>query len=649
MISTKINNNDSVCLIESLTGQYKAAYGYAPNEPLKLIWRQLEQSFSTSLTSIINNKIQVLNPPTGTGKTHCLAEWCKHNISYASGHSILIVVRTKKQADELASQINSGSSTDTASASHGDSLISLNEAQDIPVLIITAAAYENLLVKRLGGSGVDTQSAKLLTFRGGSRQLTVIDEAFSFSKNWTADLEGLKQAYGHIPKDVADNYPLEMQFINEVISKLEDVKELKKIHFNRSNVEYDFDSLLTAMRSEQLDRNIIGEEDRSVRMKLLGRVQNALQLLSRISEGFAIVQAKGSKVIEVGSSISLLPAQLETNIIILDATAKSNPSYSLMASRVDLIDSPKGARVYSNLSLHISEGHSVGKDFLLKHHKRELNYLSESISQNMGEENSLLVICHKILLKKIKDHELFSDHVEVINWGAIDGKNDWKDVENITVFGLPYRNSFAAILEYFALQGEQSNQWLKSSGDRPKDRIRTLKRINRGYMVSSIIQALNRCQIRKSINTKGLCPETNIYILLAGGKEANFVIDEIKSQMPNLQIHHWDYGSAKDARKSSKYLQSVLDYCQDHKDDPKIHLKDMNEVLQIPLRTFRRIKETLNDNQSVLSRGLGDLRLVYRSSGHTQNLQQWLEPITSQQPSSSTQNNNIKVGASDNG
>ena len=293
MISTKINNNDSVCLIESLTEQYRAAYGYTPNEPLKLIWRQLEQSFSTSLTSVINNKIQVLNPPTGTGKTHCLAEWCKYNISYDSDHSVLIVVRTMDQADKMADSINLGAAIGIAISHHTKKDVSLEEAQDTPILIITAEAYKNLLEARLGYSGVDFRSQKLLTFRGGLRQLTVIDEAFSFVKNWASDLEKLKQIRAYIPKNISDKYPLELAFLSKVIDRLEEVNKLEKIHFNKANVEYDFDALLLDMRSEKLDRNTVGEDSIFTQTRLSRRVKDALVLLSKISEGFALVQRNG--------------------------------------------------------------------------------------------------------------------------------------------------------------------------------------------------------------------------------------------------------------------------------------------------------------------------------------------------------------------
>lgn len=227
--------------------------------------------------------------------------------------------------------------------------------------------------------------------------------------------------------------------------------------------------------------------------------------------------------------------------------------------------------------------------------------------------------------------------------GALDGKNDWKDVEKITMFGLPYRNNFSAILQYFSLVGEQSDAWLRNNGDKPSDRILTLKRINRGFMVSSIIQAINRCQIRKPDNTDGHCKKTDIYILLPSDKESKFIIDEIKSQMPNLQIKHWEYGSAKDGRKGSAYLQSVLGYLKDHKDKSIILLKDIETYLKIPAHAFRRIKRTLKDPNSPLSRTLDELILVYRFTGATNNIKQWLEP---QQSQSIIKEMNIKMNNS---
>ena len=95
--------------------------------------------------------------------------------------------------------------------------------------------------------------------------------------------------------------------------------------------------------------------------------------------------------------------------------------------------------------------------------------------------------------------------------GCNDGKNDWKNYENITIFGLPYLPKLSIILEIFSTQGERSNAWLHSNRDRPRNRLRTVQKISQGYTVSSIIQALNRCQIRKSINPKGVCPDTHIY------------------------------------------------------------------------------------------------------------------------------------------
>lgn len=625
MNSTNIIDDNP--FIEHLEGQYKAEYGFPPNEPLKTIWRQLETSLTTSLSSTISNKIQVLNPPTGSGKTHCLAEYCKRYISHSSNRSILVVVRTIQQANEVASQINRDDSPESAIASYAGNEVSIEDAQGIPILIITSVAYKLLLEARLGYSGVDLRSQKFLTYRSGLRQLTVIDEAIDFVKTWTSDLEKLKQTKAYIPKNISDKYPLELGFLSKVIDRLEEVTRLEKIHFNRSNTEYDFSALLLAMKAEKLDVNTVDQDNPLVKSKLNGRVKEALELLSRISEGFALVQRKGDRVIEIGTSVSLLSDQLPTNIIILDATAKSNPSYSLMASRVNLVSFPSNARDYSNLHLHVSQGHKIGKHDLYKNHKRELANLSKSITDRLGDEDSLLLICHKKLLEEIERIKPFSEQVKVANWGNLDGKNDWKDVKNMTVFGLPYLPISTIILRIFAMKGEQSNHWLQSKGDRPTDRANTLWRINRSHMVSDIIQAMNRCQIRGSINTEGLCPVTDIHILLPAEKESLFIINEIKSQMPNLKILDWEYDSALDGRVGSKYLEPILAYCKEHLDDPKIPLKEIGEALNIPKTTFVNLKETLNNSKSPLSKALVDLNLEYKREGNRRSLKQWLEPI----------------------
>ena len=109
--------------------------------PLIAGWSQLEQATETARTQ---HRWQVVQLPTGTGKTAALSVLCA-TPKREKHPGTLIVTRFTDEANSLAIKINEISGSTMAMAAHAKAIVTADAMSKSPVLIITHEAYRSAL------------------------------------------------------------------------------------------------------------------------------------------------------------------------------------------------------------------------------------------------------------------------------------------------------------------------------------------------------------------------------------------------------------------------------------------------------------------------------------------------------------------------
>lgn len=623
--------NSEYSLLDDLSNSYSEKFGFMPNAPLVANWQQLKTQIDTMLSSR-KGGIVVSQMPTGTGKTHCIVTYCRNCLSveergiftWKYSHSILVVARTIEQGCEIASEINDGLSQPIAFATNSNVKADVNGLRHFPVLIITAEKYERLLLEIHDNSPFAELESKFMAGGLCNRSLTIIDESYGFTKNWIIDLISLRQLYASIIDGIGKDFPNEMEFIEELRDNVIGVNNTRVFDFKDSQIKYDFKALSSKVSGSNLHHVFNEGKDQDARRRLVSAAKEVLEALHQISTSYCVVRKNGN-FWNIGTSVSLMPKDENLNILILDATASLFPLYEYMGEKVEILPRIDGSRDYSNLTIHRSFNNKVGKGDLQKNIARHSKCLTAAINEFVSNSEDLLIICPKLVLKDVQKLKHRLKSTSFATWGAIDGKNDWIGASSIFLFGLPYRDSFSPLLEYLALAGQQSSEWWQPSNDNERAKKSVVNKIKQGHMICSVIQALNRCRIRTSLNTDGLCPPTNIYLPLGTEKEAKLILDAIQTEMPNVRFGKLEYGDKATKKHGNKYVGQVLDYLSKNNADLPLLLKNIKEELSISKGSFDSFKKELKDGDGQLIARLAAIGWSYRSVGYGKGAKQWFE------------------------
>ena len=126
------------------------------------------------------------------------------------------------------------------------------------------------------------------------------------------------------------------------------------------------------------------------------------------------------------------------------------------------------------------------------------------LSETVAPERSIFLCVHKHSEALAETFRTESLKLSVGHWGAIDGKNDWKDCDVAVIFGLPYMDQRRAINNLFATHGPQDTEWLQRNAH--KQHATILNVIMQRHLSTSVVQAINRICCRRVIDEQGrLC------------------------------------------------------------------------------------------------------------------------------------------------
>lgn len=597
--------------IDRMTTHWQTHLGMDLSAPLIAGWNQLEVACTAAGNG--SPAWQVLQLPTGTGKTQALAVLCASQ-STVSHPGILIVTRYRAEADKLALAINGLAQQEVALAVHRMAPAQTTKIHDSPVLVVTHSAYRNALREIASDQGHQTQWDRIRHYLQAERQWLVVDEAFDWVESFQVDLTELSSLSGALAslakparsKSLGDLAEL----TNSIVGSFETDSAAKSLTNRQADLLRgldlaDLQSLVSSATPRDLDMwQFIEKPQGAFRKEYLSCLER-LYMLQRAGNTWV---SKRGKRIKVNGSRLLMPKDGKRGVI-LDATAAVDPIYELLGNHVTLLARPANSRSYSNVTLNLSVGHSVGKEHLSKQAGRYWPDIRSALNKHLSHECKTLIVCHKDVEADLSTKGLNGGSVCTAHWGDMDGKNDWCDYDVAVIFGLPFLDDIAPTNAVLACQPQLSTIWFK--GNREFGRHRDMRQAFKdGFVSKSVVQALNRIRCRKSIDSVGNCMPTELFMLQGNGRTGSAVLSAIQSQMPGIRIRCWKVGAESKRPRRTPAHEKLLSHLTTAA--VGMHLKSsIVASLGINDRTFERMSPTLQETSSSLAKELTSLGVQY--------------------------------------
>lgn len=601
--------------------QVWAARNLTPSDALIECWKQLEIAVRELRHGL--PYWQVMQWPTGTGKTTALTVLLSLLENSIHHPGVLIVTKYRTEANELQSSVNQLSGWNQARAFHTGTDNPTGDLALAPVLIITHAFYERALKELSRGNSA--RYDQITNFHHGKRSWIIIDEAFDWVDTYKLSNADLRSMCADLSAIVSGQVRDDLKSFLAVLLDLADTGRVKPNHrltadqFEKLS-RLDFVQLRSAVAALPDQIFAHWEETRGLSASGDGYVTdqpkqaslrrcylNHLDELQSIKEaGFAWSGSRERRT-QLHSSRSLLPAERMRGII-LDATAGIDVRYELMTEQVRVLPRPENVRTYSAVRVHVSKGHRVGKEHLQKTGNEHWPAISAQLTKRLIGRQTL-ICTHKSVSSFVRNFEAAHQGRAFTHWGDIDGKNEWSDKSAAVFFGLPYTDNSFAIDTFFAHVGPQGDDWLRTAR-RYGAYDDICKALVHSFIMRSVVQAINRIRCRRLIDASGNCDPTDVYLLLPSGSTNEAVVNAIVQQMPGVHICKWNAEVAKRKVRAASCKSRLLAFF----DAAKARTYSKSEVIleiRTNARTFERVITQLLEPASELARELTSRGVQY--------------------------------------
>ncbi|GEM_PF-3237371 len=581
------------------------------SSPLITGWEQLEAACLTATKG--NAAWQVLQLPTGTGKTQALTVLCASQ-SLTEHPGILIVTRCTAEADEIALSINQLSAGQVALAVHQKSPASLAKIHASPVLVVTHSAYRNALREIVLDNACQNQWDRIGRYQHGNRSWLIVDEAFEWVEAYQGDVTELSVLNGALSSlskpELVPSLSGLAELTNSIVRGFETDASAKLLTGRQTELLHSLDidrlkSLVSSITPADMDIWPSIEKPRHALRKEYLKGLEQLNLLQSVSNAW--VSKRGKRIKLNGSRLLMAPAGKRG--VILDATAAIDATYELLGNRTDVLPRPANGRIYGNVTLNLSTGHSVGKEHLSKQASLYWPRIRSALNNHLHRESHTLIICHKDVEASLSTKGLNSCDISKAHWGDLDGKNHWREYDVGVIFGMPFLDDVTPTNAVLAYQPHLAETWF-DGGRSFGSYLDIGQTFKDGFVAKSVVQALNRIRCRKPTDRIGNCMPTELFMLLGNCRTSAAVTGAIQSQMPGIQVREWDAGMATGRKKRSPTQDKLLSLLTSLA--PGIHLKSSIIVsLGINDRTFERMSPTMQQPSSTIAQELTSLGVEY--------------------------------------
>lgn len=599
---------------------------------LRTLWGIMAETFRSTIINSINNVVdapwRILQPPTGSGKTQgaCLyaAMQAEANTQgFLKPVGVLIVTRLIDQADKMVSEINEHVGRAVAVSHHSGKPATSQELLDSDILIITHQAYVNAAHHL--GSRKDAPWTRFVTWHGGTRLLTIIDEALAnVVDSNKVTVANLAQVLSYVSPELRHEYPEQLKVLDELLAVLKANSDPQsrpehqptKMLWDDQDAAVqmpDMEALRTAMKALPYDTLVLSENNDGSRDRIARKVDDTLRDAQAVMEQWAYYALKG-KEHSINSAAFLLPWDVPGPVV-LDATANANFLWDLFGSKAHIVPTPTKVRDYSNVVLHVARATGVGKGNMIKNAKTRFPRLLASLETELGPDRSVFLCVHKDTEHVALSYDCNFARFDVGHWGAIDGRNDWQAHDTAVIFGLSYRDRVWSTNQFFALQGHQDDEWLQDPVWKEHADVRQV--MEQRQLSVSIIQAINRICCRRVIDTQGRSPPADVYIVLPKDKTGDAILRDIFADMPRLQMVPWTFemdGPRVKKARSSSTREALVSLMTNRLPGETAMPAVQRELSLTPLR-LKKLKENLRDNNHPTTVSLTKLGVAYVARG----------------------------------
>jgi hypothetical protein len=613
-------------MLEHWTGPRPDQLGQCGSVHLQALWRIMGENYveaTVSTAAGVKSPWRILQPPTGTGKTQgtCVYAAMQSDCNLASEGllkpvGMLIVTRLKSEANVLCDTINRLTGRPTAVVHHSDNYATAAELNQSEVAIITHTAFINAKRELKGQHGRPWD--RLVSWRGGQRLLTVIDEALGNVVDEShATAENLAFVCSLITPEIRSSLPVHVAMLEQVHQVLLAYADQDGLDNSMALMwddgiaaSLDFTPLISAMSTLRYDRIVYGRNSTKSQESIAARVAATIKTVETCLDQFAYYSKEGEWH-SINSAALAIP--LDTpGPVVLDGTARVNFLWDLFDENHVRPIIPGHARDYSSVRLHVARASGLGKHTMTARIKERLPRIRRALEEAVGAERSVFVCAHKdvedIIKKRwtetSKFREIFFGH-----WGAVDGRNTWQDCDTALILGLPYRPQTWATNMFCALQGSQDDTWLRSPEWKQYKNVR--REMEQRQMSVSVIQAVNRICCRHVIDEEGRCPSADIFIILPDDTMGTAILDDIRADMPGLDVRPWDFSLDPPKEKKPRIGSSherVIEYMV-AQPPGTVSLSDIQQDLR--LTSVKKLRETLNRADHPTTMALAERGIKY--------------------------------------
>ena len=627
--------------IDRMTKHWTTSLGNTPSDALKGTWQAMATAFGQAIFSAVGatgigdpRLWRVLNPATGAGKTQGTAVYASMLAAADKATDrqtgMLVVVREIADADSFAGTVNGLAGFLCAAARHSENKLLPSVMAETPILVVTHAAY-TLALDNVGGDGSRLRS--LLTYGAGKRKLVVVDESLSnVVEQHRLKHESVSQVIGHLTPELKASFPGQVAALETVLSLLERIASVttskdgachdRVVWRSASSGAVEFPEGLSmtdlrqAMRTLRYDHKVLRKDSPLDRQRIADNIDRTLSAVETVLSRWAWYSKDG---VEHGfnSARLIIPADLPGPVV-LDATARQQVLWELLGDRAVIVPIPSGARSYRNVTLHVartSAGLGKGKmaEEAAKRFPRLFKALEDSLGDTVGKR-SVFLCCHKRVEHVPLSFEHPFERLSVAHWGAVDGKNQWKDHDIAVLIGLPFLPDYHAPNLFFATQGLRSTDWLKDPVWKGYANVR--KEIERKQLTTSIVQAINRVRCRKVIDSEGNCPAAEAFLVLPKGIAGDEILSSVREEMPGVVVVEWAFdldGAEVRIRRSSSH-EALLTFMANRLPG-ETPMSQVQKELGITESGRKEIVKCLRESQHPLTQALAALGVSYTVTG----------------------------------
>jgi hypothetical protein len=486
----------------------------------RIVWRVMVDHYRSVVLSNLSDTAHkpsyVLPLPTGSGKTEgtCVyaALQADRNVDRLRPLGVMIVTRLITDADKVAAKINTLAGRAVAVAHHSENKQSAGVMAEHDVLVITHQAFMNA-AEAFGAHEPDRWNV-LHSWSGGTRSLIIVDEALANAVDHTqsasTDLDVVLRAVPHALREPHSQAIRTLEKLKVFLDSKEKPQapgsESAKMLWNAGSptCAAQIRQLREALCAVQFDPALYNED-------ALETVAGILEDVEVMLDGYAYYYRNGAQH-SLNSSRYLLPHGMP-GIVILDATAHSNLLYALLEGAVYIVPVPGGIRDYGNVTLHVARAVAgLGKTKMKETKHLRLPRLAKELAKEIGPGRNVFLCVHKLAKDLAATFSTEELPLKVGWWGAVDGSNDWAGCDVAVIFGLPYMDPRRAINNVFAVSGPQDDAWLQSPPVYHRN-ANILDVMMQRDVSASVVQAINRIQCRRIIDTEGRCAKSDVYIV----------------------------------------------------------------------------------------------------------------------------------------